>query len=546
MKASDQAVAGALPPAWWRVGRLTGWRRAAIAFPSGAVSVLAFAPWHLPYVLFVTLPVLVWLIDGARSPKDAAWAGWLFGFGYFLLNLFWIGEAFLVEADKFAYLLPVAVTALPAGMALFWAAGAALCKRFWTPGLRRVLLLAIVFSAIEWVRGHVLTGLPWNVLGYALTYPLTWMQSASLVGAYGLSLPAVLIFGAPLVMISDSGQPSRTLILKAIAAGVLPLVALTLYGTWRLSGPELPDVPGVKLRIVQPSVPQREKWMSSKQAEIFGLHLQLTMTAPDGTRDGAAGITHVIWPEAAMPFLPLEHPEALKAIADALPPSAVLLTGAIRREFDAANHQRGYNSILAFDSDGKLLAAYDKVHLVPFGEYLPLSSVLSAIGLEKLTHGLGAFDTGPWPRPLLTIPGLPPVGGLICYEALFPGRVADVERRPGVLVNVTNDGWFGDTSGPRQHFHQSRVRAVEEGLPLVRAANNGISGLVDGYGRLRAMAGMNTVAVLDSGLPPPLHPTPFTRFGDAGLLALLILACGVLRLTARGRTGQHVADQTFG
>lgn len=513
----------------WRISRLRGWRRVIVAFGAGSLSVLAFAPWHLVFVLFLTLPVLVWLIDGAENSKQAAIAGWWYGFGYFLFNLFWIGEAFLVEAEKFAWLMPVAVTLLPAGLAFFWAGAAALAKRFWYPGLERVLLLAVIMTGVEWLRGHVLTGLPWNVLGYALTYPETWMQSASLLGVYALTLPAILIFAAPLLLLFDATRVSRILVVKALAAGVLPLTALSAYGAWRIPAQPVPLVEGVRLRIVQPSVPQREKWMAAKQAEIFKLHLDLTATSAAGARDEAAGITHVIWPEAAMPFLPLEHPEALAAIAQALPPGASLLSGAIRRDVDAAGRQRGYNSILAFDSDGKVVAAYDKVHLVPFGEYLPLAPVLGALGMSKLTQGLGVFDTGSWPRPGLSVAGLPLAGGLICYEALFPGRVVNETPRPRLLVNVTNDGWFGDTSGPRQHFHQTRVRAVEEGVPIVRAANNGISALIDPYGRILGYADLNVRGVIDGGLPDALAPGFYARTGDAGLLVLMMFVLALIR-----------------
>lgn len=512
-----------------RVSNLRGWRRAAVAFAAGSLSVIAFAPWHLVVVLFLTLPVLVWLIDGAQSQRQAAAAGWWYGFGFFLFNLYWIGEAFLVEAEKFAWLRPLAVTLLPAGLAFFWAGAAAFSKRFWRSGLERVVLLALIMTGVEWLRGHVLTGLPWNVLGYALTYPETWMQSSSLIGVYALTLPAILIFATPLVLVSGSPRPSATLFAKAVAAGVLPLLALTAYGAWRIPAQPVPQVEGVKLRIVQPSVVQREKWMASKQAEIFKLHLDLTATSAAGVRDDAAGITHVIWPEAAMPFLPLEHPEALAAIAAALPPGTSLLSGAIRRDVDAAGRQRGYNSILAFDSDGKVVATYDKVHLVPFGEYLPLAPVLGALGLSKLTQGLGIFDTGPWPRPGLSVAGLPLAGGLICYEALFPGRVVNDAERPRLLVNVTNDGWFGDTSGPRQHFHQTRVRAVEEGMPVVRAANNGISAMIDPYGRVLGYADLNIRGVIDSGLPEALAPGLYARTGDTGLLVLMMAALAFLR-----------------
>lgn len=536
MSARHAATAAVEGPVWRPVQRLSGWRRALTALSAGVLSVLAFAPWHLPVVLFATLPVLVWLIDGARSYRDAAIAGWWYGFGFFLLNLFWIGEAFLVEADKFAWMLPFAVTLLPAGLAFFWAGAAALAKRFWGVGFARVLVLATVLTATEWLRGHILTGLPWNVLGYALTWPVTWMQGAALVGVYALSLPAVLIFAAPLVMIADAGRLTAASLAKGVLAAALPLAALTAYGSWRLSLPSGADVEGVKLRLVQPSVPQREKWMGSKQAEIFALHRDLTVRGADGVRDGAAGITHVIWPEAAMPFLPLEHPEALRAIADSLPPETVLISGALRRENGPSGEQRGFNSIMAFTSEGGLAAVYDKVHLVPFGEYLPMQPVLSALGLTKLTHGLGAFDAGPWPRPRFEVPGLPQAGGLICYEVLFPGEVVEDAHRPALLVNVTNDGWFGDTSGPRQHFHQARVRAVEEGLPIVRVANNGISAVIDGLGRVRTSIDLNVRGVADSGLPSALPATPFGRMRHTAIvLTLLISLCLLLAARRRAR-----------
>lgn len=518
---------------------LRGWRRVAVTILAGGLSVLAFAPWHAFPILFLTLPVLVWMIDGSGSARSAAGAGWLFGFGYFLVNLFWIGEAFLVEADKFAVLMPLAVTLLPGGLAFFWAAAAAAARTFWREGAMRAVVLAIAITLAEWLRGHLFTGLPWNVIGYALTYPLELMQSASVLGVYALSLPAVVIFALPLVMLSDArrtGASRFVLVGRALAAGILPLVALYGFGTWRLAATSVGTLEGVKLRLVQPSVPQREKWMASKQGEIFGLHLDLSTRNAQGVRDDLAGVTHVVWPEAAMPFLPLEHPEALNAIGALLPEGRVLITGALRREPREGGRQAGFNSLLAFDEEGRHIATYDKTHLVPFGEYLPLEPVLSAIGLTKLTQGLGSFQPGAEPRPPLAIPGLPPAAGLICYEALFPGAVVDDGQRPGVLVNVTNDGWFGDTSGPRQHFHQARVRAVEEGLPLIRVANNGISGIIDPVGRVRARIELNARGVADSSLPAQVAPTTYVNLRLLTLVLTVLTAIAALGVASRRRT----------
>lgn len=527
-----------------------GWRRGALAFAAGALSNLAMAPFFFSPVLFLTLPVLVWLIDDAAcrpggqrdTARAAAVAGWWFGFGYFLFGLFWIGEAFLVEADKFGWLLPFAVTLMPAGLALFWAAAAALSALLWRPDVARVLVLALALAAAEWLRGHILTGFPWNVLGYALTWPLVMMQGAGLVGIYGLTLIAVPVFAAPLVIAADAErQHRRRPVLLALAISALPLVLLAAYGAVRLATAPTGSMDGVKLRIVQPSIPQREKWRPDKQASIFQDHLALSEVDATGRRDNLAGITHVIWPEAAMPFLPLEHPEALAAIGAMLPDGAFLLTGALRREGaqggDATSRpNRAYNSLMVFDGTGKLDAVYDKTHLVPFGEYLPMQGTLESIGLEQLTRMRGGFSVGAMPRPVLDIPGLPPVGGLICYEAIFPGVGAQSASRPGLLLNVTNDGWFGNTTGPRQHLHQARVRAVEEGLPLVRAANNGISAVVDSSGRISLVLGINLRGSVDSVLPLPRSPPPYAVLGDLiFLLAGLFLAATLCFLRARER-----------
>jgi apolipoprotein N-acyltransferase len=526
-----------------KVAGLSGWRRFAAAFLAGSLSVLAMPPLFLWPVLFGTLPVLVWLIDGSQAlpgparslrrsaPARAFAAGWWFGFGYFVFGLFWVGEAFLVEAEKFAWLLPFAVTMLPAGLALFTGAAAGVARLLWAPGLARVIVLALTWSVAEWLRGHVLTGFPWNTLGYALTSPLALMQSASLFGVYGLTILAVVIFASPLVVAADAGPGPgrmRTLALGAAIAAV-PLILLYGFGAWRLADGSDPTADGIRLRIVQASVPQRDKWRAEKQGAIFKDQLDLSRRDPSGRRDDLAGITHVIWPEAAMPFLPLQHPEALSAIGEMLPPGTQLISGALRLknpELRLSATPEGYNSLMVFGQNGKLETVYDKIHLVPFGEYLPFQRTLETIGLEQLAHWRGGFSVGPSPRPLLTIPGLPPVAALICYEAIFPASVVEGSERPGLLINVTNDGWFGATAGPWQHFHQARVRAVEEGLPLVRAANNGVSAVVDAHGRVLAMLGLNERGTIDASLPAALTMTTYVRLRDWTFVALALFFAG--------------------
>jgi len=522
------------------ISQLSGWRRLAAAFAAGSFSVLAMAPFHAWPILFVTLPVLVWLIDGAASHSGsvaslwqrpvmrAASAGWWFGFGYFLFGLYWIGLAFLVEADKFAWLLPFAMTLMPAGMALFFALAAGVSRCVWPIGAARIIVLAVALSSAEWLRGHVLTGFPWNVLGYALTWPLEMMQAAAFVGIYGLTLLAVFIFAGPLVLIADAGSAGerRQALLWSAGIAVVPLLALYGLGAWRLADERAPMLDGARLRLVQASVDQRDKWKPEKQGAIFEDQLSLSRHDAAGRRDDLAGITHLIWPEAAMPFLPLEHPEALSAIGSLLPEGTQLISGALRLKRSAAvqlnGARQGFNSLMVFDGHGNLETLYDKIHLVPFGEYLPFQSTLEWMGLEQLTRWRGGFSTGPNPRPLISVSRLPPFASLICYEAIFPAAIVQGAQRPGLLVNLTNDGWFGDTTGPWQHFHQARVRAVEEGLPLIRSANNGVSAVIDAQGRILSMLTLNARGVIDSGVPSALAVPLYARLGDWTFVALVL------------------------
>ncbi len=538
------------------VEHVSGWWRRGLAFGAGLVSVLAFAPFFLWPVLFFTLPILVWLIDGAvagepKSGNDrfrtAFWDGWWWGFGFFAGGLFWVGEAFLVEAEKFAWALPFAVTLLPAGLAVFFAMATAGSAAVWRQDMSRVFVLAVGLGLSEWARGHVLTGFPWNTLGYALTGSDAMMQSASLVGVYGLTLLTVPVFAAPLVFGADKlgGQAALAPFLRAGAGSLMVIGALYLFGAMRLAEPPPPSVDGVKIRIVQPSVPQREKWLPEKQREIFDLHLALSRTNEAGEDVGLDAVTHLIWPEAAMPFRPLEHSEALDTIGTLIGRNTYLYAGGLRIAKPSAvasgpeKPLRVYNSFFAFGSGGGLAALYDKIHLVPFGEFLPAQTWLEAIGLRQLTKLRGGFSRGIEPRPLIKTGRMPPAVVLICYEAIFGGAVVQGAERPGVIINVTNDGWFGNTTGPHQHFHQARVRAAEEGLPLLRAANNGISAVVDANGRTLKSLGMNMRGVLDIKLPGARAATFYARFGDlpfglAVVVLTLVIAVHVRRNTIKG------------
>ena len=515
------------------VASLGGWRRAIFVVLLGAMSVLAFAPFHLWAVLFLTFGPLVWLLDGcyrdhtslAPRLKCASLVGFWFGFGYFLAGLYWVAEAFLVEPWRHGWLIPFVMTALPAGMALFFVAALALAMLMWRPGTGRAFALAIAFGLTEYARGHVLTGFPWNLVGYAPLGSGGMMQLASLFGVYALSLLAVLLFVSPAAIFAPAGSPDAGSRATILLAGVL-FIALGIGGLWgeRRLATAASAGTGIRVRIVQADIDQAEKWRPENSAEIFTEYLDLTKSGASGL----GGISIVVWPETAVPFLLAESSEARAAIAEALPQGTSLLVGSARLVEDhdaqggvAAEHI--YNSLLVIDDKGEVLDGYDKIHLVPFGEYLPFQDALESLGVMQLTGVRGGFSAGTGPR-LLTVPGAPPVSPLICYEIIFPDDVVESSARPGWMLNVTNDAWFGSSAGPYQHFHQARVRAVEQGLPVVRAANTGISAMIDPYGRILAEIGLGEKGAIDSELPKAGPPTLFVTAGIWMEISVILLA----------------------
>lgn len=514
-----------------------GWQRAAIAFGAGALSSLAMAPTHLWPLLFVTFPVLVWLIDGAAAGRfngvaAAALTGWWFGFGYFLAGLYWVGAAFLVDAKIFGWLLPFAVTLLPAGLALFTAAGFALARLLWRPGAQRILALAVGLTIAEWLRGHVLTGFPWNTFGYALTGPLTLAQFASLIGIWGLTFIAIAVFASPATLIDDAGETRRRWL--PLAASAVVLVLMTAFGALRLQATPTTFVPDVRLRILQPNLQQDQKFNYAARHEVMRRYLDMSDRATGPQTSGVRDVTHLIWPESAFPFFLTREAEAMAQIAALLPEGTVLITGGVRAPEAAPNTgiTRAYNSVYVIDHDGSILSVYDKVHLVPFGEFLPYQNFLERIGLMQLTKVQGGFIPGDRRRSI-SVPRAPSMLALVCYEIIFPGQAVPRGERPGWLVNLTNDGWFGRTAGPYQHLQQARVRAIEEGLPVVRAANTGISAVIDPLGRMLDSLPLGSEGVLDARLPQAIAETVYARAGDGP--AALLVGAGILLLLRRRR-----------
>jgi apolipoprotein N-acyltransferase len=513
-----------------------GWKRALIAMAAGAISVLALAPFNAWPVLFLTFPVLVWLIDGAGAGRlggvpAAALTGYWFGLGYFVPGLYWIGYAFFVDAQTFAWLTPFAVLGLPAYLAIYTAIGCALARLLWTKNAARILALAASLTASEWLRGHALTGFPWNAFGYALSEPLPLAQTASLIGLWGMTFLTVAIFASPAALIDRTAD--RKLQWRVPAAAVALLVVMGLFGAIRLSLHPTAMVAGTKLRLMQPNLRQDAKFNYAAKAEVMKKYLALSDRASGPQSTGVRDATVLIWPESAFPFFLTREADAMAEIADLLPKGTVLITGSVRAPDlpPGTRITRAYNSIYVIDHDGSVLAVYDKLHLVPFGEFLPYQGLMEKLGFEQLTRVQGGFIPGTV-RHTLPVPGAPRALPLICYEAIFPGDVAGHDERPGWIVNLTNDGWFGISTGPYQHLEQARMRAIELGLPLVRSANTGVSAVVDPVGRTVASLGLGIEGVLDAGLPGAIPPTVYARVGD---MPAMILIAGAVFLALRNR-----------
>ncbi|MCA0424192.1 MAG: apolipoprotein N-acyltransferase [Proteobacteria bacterium] len=536
-----------------------GWRRRGIACLAGALGALALPPIGFIPAFALAFPVAVWLLDGATagpgrfSPRAlvmAARDGWWFGFGYFLAGLWWIGAAFLVETDEFAWAMPLGILGLPAVLACFTAAGFALARLFWFPGVARIFALTFGLGVSEHLRHFLFTGFPWNGFGQGLGTSLILAQGAALIGTDGLGLLTVAIFATPATLVANgAAQPSR----RPVAIAALVLAGLAIFGLVRLQASgginpapgAIETVEGVRLRIVQPNMSQREKIAQRDGMAVLSRLLTLSDRASGPNATGMADASHVIWPESPFPFLLLNDPRAIGEIARVLPAKTTLVTGAVRMEDVGGGQPRRYfNSMLGFLGKGTLAAVYDKMHLVPFGEYLPFEGLLSAVGLRRFVHAPGAFVAGE-ERRLMELPGLPPALPIICYEAIFPYELLANSPRPGLILNITNDAWFGETFGPHQHFHQARLRAIEFGLPLVRAANTGISGVIDPYGRVTASVPIGVESIIDVFLPKALTATPYSsnglqnRFIGLLLAFLLTLAFGMFGIRLTGKSGSR-------
>ncbi len=467
------------------------WQSALVLFAAGALMTLGFAPTHCWPVIFISLPVFYWVMDVAHTRKQKIWRAFFFGYGYCMAGTWWIGNALLIDAADFGWMLPFSIFGLSAVMAVWF-----LLFGFFHHLLRArmtPILFAVLWVVVEYLRSFGIFGFPWNLAGYMALASLPFAQLASVIGTYGLSLLVVLLGLLPLVWVADQSRRAKwlqTALVVVIAGGCF------CYGSERLDAPTASTK--TFLRLVQPNIPQSLKGTHEGQQMAIDVLGKLSVGTPGGPKPDA-----VIWPETAYPFTLRSGEHA------PMPPLKLLVTGMVRAE-NIRPYLKIWNSLAVLDSGGLPLAMYDKHQLVPLGEFVPLRDLLP---LRKITAGDIDFSRGEGPRTI-TVPGLPPFSPLICYEAIFPQFAVDETARPEWMLNVTNDAWYGDSPGPYQHFEAARMRAIEQGLPLVRAANNGISAVIDPYGRVISALNLNQRAFMDARLPAPVAAPPYAKYGE--------------------------------
>lgn len=503
------------------------WQRRSLCFVAGALSALALPPVYAFPLLFLCLPVLFLFVRSSSGPYSAFSAGWWFGLGHFAAGLYWVGIAFLVNEDVSNLGAPFAVGFLAGVLAVFLAVATLsfyLVRHYLSRSGRRlnafgqILLFALLWSLAEWLRGHLFTGFPWNLIGSVWAFWDAPAQAAALVGTYGLGLLTMIILLAPATFFIGSGRIARF----APSIGALTLLcAMVVYGLHRVPEGDGPQT-GVELRVVQANIDQRDKWRNDKVSDNFIRFLDLSRLPRRSPPD------LIIWPETAVAYFLEREPSRRFLMADVIPEGSYILTGAPRIRRHGEGDFSLWNSLHAIDHYGEVAATYDKVHLVPFGEYLPLRSILEKVGLTQFVPSAFDFTHGA-DFKTIRLPLLPPFSPLICYEIIFPGAVARDDIPPAWLLNVTNDAWYGMSTGPYQHLVTARMRAIEEGVPVVRAAGTGISAVIDAYGRIVDSVGLDRIGVIDAQLPDKVeHRTIYARIGDWSYLALLLIFAVIL------------------
>ncbi|WP_395647175.1 apolipoprotein N-acyltransferase [Terricaulis sp.] len=552
--ASQTDARGSRIQAW--LSARSPWQRRGLLLLAGALATLAHAPFQLTLLYGAALPVLVWMLDIAAA-RDAnlgsrMWsafsAGWWFAIGHFVTGVYWVMFAFNVDSDAWGPIWGIPATLfLAVLLAAFWGAGCALMMPFWTRDWRRLPVFAACLFIGEWLRGNaVFNGFPWLLGGYVWTPGEPVSQLASLVGIYGLTLITLLLAAAPATLADGESSAGRRFA-PLIAAGLAIGLAWG-WGAQRIAHAPV-DPPGALpvVRVADSGLSQGEKWRYRPDQEYRVLQRYLDASGPPD--DSHASV--LIWPEGAVPtlnFFQLDNAQYLEALGRGLGDRALIVgltRCAPKPECDAFMEGRGgidrlrlYNSAAVIDGVSgapRLSQTYDKHTLVPGGEYIPLWSLVSRLNIAPLQRIGAGFTAGEMPTRLI-VPEAPPAAVLICYEAIFPGMVPGGDERPGWIVAISNDAWFGSGTGPAQHWAMARYRAIEEGLPLARAASGGVSGIVDAFGRVvRSTSRRGGYA--EAQLPPALPETSLRRWGKFLLPILLVIIAGLRFLPTKSSAG---------
>jgi apolipoprotein N-acyltransferase len=494
---------------------IAGWRRLAVLALLGATAALGLPPLDFFPAFFIAMAFAMRLLDQWQGTwRGALLQGWALGAGYFIVAFHWIGFAFLVEADVYLWMMPFAVGGLAIAMAFYWALAVLVARVSGMRGLSFSVTLACSLAFAEWLRGHLFTGFPWAAPGQVADGLGSVLQIASFIGMTGLTL-LLLAWSAAFAALFNSRERNVALLLLSL----LPVTGA--WGAYRLNAalPVASEAP--LIRVVQPNIRQDDKWRDENTQQI--LETLLGLSRGDGSPARA-----VVWPESAVPFAIDESDIALAEISVMLGRNGTLVTGSLRRAGATV-----FNSVQIISADGRIFSTYDKWRLVPGGEFLPFEWLLEPLGFRRVVTVPGSFEAGEGPVSI-ALDGLPAVSPSVCYEAIFPHRFVDAANRPAWIANVTNDAWFGNSTGPHQHLAQLRLRAIEQGIPAFRSANTGISAIIDGYGRYLARLEIGVPGFIESRLPVALPVTVYGRFGDAILaimIALAFMAVTVARFT---------------
>ena len=481
------------------------------SFLLGLLSVLALPPFAAMPLLFATLSGLFAIIHTRQTKSASFWSGYWFGFGFFAAGFSWIGNALLIDASSFGWIYPLVPLLSGAFFGLFIGLPSLLCHYF--KGLyARFIAFTALWVLFEWIRSFIFTGFPWNLIGTTLAPCPQLLQAASLGGTYLLSLIVLYAAQSPSLWLI---KPDRRHFSLAALVLCLALIPAFLYGIYRLAAYPAQTAKQYLIRLVQPSIPQTLKWDRASLERNFQQYIDMSRLPAE------APLSLVIWGETASPFpldLDADHHRQIQA---AIPQNGYLLTGSLSYTVNDSGRYAPVNAMFMFDHTGSLQHKYYKSHLVPFGEYIPLRQYLPR-AIRPITNVISDFYAGSGPQTFHTA-NLPSLGIAICYEIIFPSQVINKHNPPQLLINLTNDGWYGKSSGPYQHFETTRLRAVEEGITVIRAANSGISALISPTGKVFGRLDLHQTGISDIWLPTQLSlPSFYRNYGNIILLGLIL------------------------